>query len=155
MKQNNKREMIVEMISEVEGGREVVAAHLGYNKACFENRLYEKKGQQFTFDDLIRIQELSHTNYLAQFCAPVNHVVIEEPDAEMCDTVELSNIMMLRDGAHGDFTTAIRDSLADGKLTSAELKDIITKKTSYFALLEREIASLKLLYCDETSKKLA
>lgn len=142
----NKRQMILNMIAQIDGGREVVAAYLGMTMDALNNRIYEKKGQHISFDDLLHIQELSKTNHLAQYCLPEGQVIVTEPSAEECDMVELATIIIDAQASHGELQTFIKLALSDDRLTPDEQLGIDEKKKAYISNLERQLKAFKLLY---------
>lgn len=145
-----KREMMKRMISNIDGGKGAVVGHLGYkNESALNNRLYELKGQQFSFDDLLHLQELSGTCHLAQYCLPEGQVIVKEPSASECDIVELATIIIETQGAHGDLQTFIKVALSDDRLTRDEQLGIDEKKKAYIANLERQLKALKIVYGEE------
>lgn len=126
-----------------------IAEKMGMDKSQFDNRLYNTRGQEFSLEDLIRLQQLSGTNLLAQFCLPEGQVIVKEPSAAECDIVELATIIIEAQASHGELHTCIQVALSDDRLTRDEQVGIDEKKKAYIANLERQLKALKIVYGEE------
>lgn len=51
------KKTIIEMIEKCPGGKSAVASFLGLNETQLNNRLYQTKGQRFTNEELLAIQQ--------------------------------------------------------------------------------------------------
>ena len=138
--------MVLNMIAEIDGGREVVAAHLGMTPDALNNRIYEKKGQHISFDDLLRIQELSGTNHLAQYCLPEGEVIVREPTADECDLVELSKIMLATQGSYGELQAFLNLALSDDQLTPEEDLELKQYKKAFISNLEKQHKAVRIIF---------
>lgn len=144
-----KRELINEMISSIDGGREVAAAYLGLSLTAFNDRMYENKGCKFfTADQLLALQSLSKTAAVAKFFAKeAGCVVVTKPQAELIDSVELHHIALQTQKLRGSVDAAIIESIMnDGSIDEQEEKMILDLHDKHIGNRDFEVKATIAVY---------
>lgn len=117
------KNVIIEMFKKVQGGKAAIAGFLGMTEAELNNRLYQTKGQRFTEEELIAIQqEFTLTDWTDELNRRMGHVSFPIPDKDELDTVELSNLQLKELAARGILFTSIENFLEDGELSPKEVR---------------------------------
>ncbi|EPX8935296.1 YmfL family putative regulatory protein [Morganella morganii] len=141
MKNESLKEVVREMCSATNGGREVMAGALGMSVTSFNNRFYEKNGCRF-FDhhDLMTMQEVSGTVLYAEFVAAAsNRLLVEKIEPEDLDETELHRLRGIYDLKLSDLIIFTHESLKDGVIDSEEEKGMDIR-------MERAVASGRSYY---------
>jgi hypothetical protein len=130
------------MVSAVNGGWTVAAAHLGMTENALRNRVYETKGQSLTTTDKLALQELSGTTHFAEAVAAASSGTFQRlPEIGKLehDSVHVMfNQMYAQLGEHFKLFMAAID---DGVIDSAERTDI----QEHGAELHRTVSQLQAL----------
>lgn len=144
----NKKEMVNKTIAGFPGGKEAVAAVLGMSVDGFNNRLYEKKNQQFfSVDELETMVSLNNTPYVAEYFAiKTGHVVIETPKVEELDKQELYDSEMFVSSLSGQLKQLRYQAQSDGMYDPQELADIECAERKYIAALVAHLIKEKTVF---------
>ncbi|MCX8649960.1 hypothetical protein J3U21_06165 [Gilliamella sp. B2776] len=118
----NKKKLINDLLSSIDGGMEVAASYLGLSISAFNDRRYENKGTRFfTCDELLALQELSRTTLVADYFArAVNCIVIKKPDVAKAGSYDLFELMLSIGTARGEYDAYLSKAISDGVITSDE-----------------------------------
>lgn len=106
------------------GGRNGLAAAMGMTIDQFNNRLHRKCNSLFfTVDDLLRMEDITGTAFLAEYFANRRGLTLVDISAvESVDKVDLFDIEMQSNAAAGELAIAKREAAADGVIDKKELK---------------------------------
>lgn len=114
--------VIIEMISKCTGGKSAVAGFLGLSEQALNNRLYQTKGQRFTEDELIAVeQEFGVSDWSDEINRRLNKVSFTVPNGNNLDLVELSQLQLQELADRGILFAKLNEFLSDGELTEAEV----------------------------------
>lgn len=115
------KKTIIEMIEKCPGGKSAVASFLGLNEAQLNNRLYQTKGQRFTNEELLAIQqEYSLTDFTDEICRLSGGRFVPDVELENLDNAEISSLQFHELSARGVLYTVLDQALQDGEITSDE-----------------------------------
>lgn len=115
------KKVIIEMIDECQGGRPAVAGFLGLTEQKLNNRLYQTKGQRFTDEELIAIeQEYGVSHWSDEINRRLGKVAVNLPNLDELDEVELSTLQLKELAERGILFSKLKEFLADGELTTVE-----------------------------------
>ena len=121
------KQIIIEMIEKIPGGKSAVAGFLGFSEAELNNRLYQTKGQRFKNEELIALQlEYGCTDFIDVLSRSAGGHFVPAPVASELDAVAISTLQLRELSARGLLFEALEKALADGEITSAE-EDTIRK----------------------------
>ena len=126
----NKKKLINDLLSRIDGGVEVAASYLGLTISAFNDRRYEHKGTRFfSGDELLALQNLSKTALVAEFYAEqAGCLVVTKMKAELLENFDLYMMSLEAAKANGAVATAIHDAIAnDGVIDEQEAEDIRNK----------------------------
>lgn len=103
-------------------GRQGMAKDLGMTLDQFNNHLYQKCGSRFfTFQELLKMEDLSRTTLLTEFCANRKRLsIMEIPKVENIDKVDLFDNQMQVSAADGELASAKIAAAADGFIDTRE-----------------------------------
>lgn len=128
------KKTIIEMIEKCNGGKAAVAGFLGLSEAGLNNRLYQTKGQRFTTEELIAIQqEFGVTDFTQELCRQVGGVFVPLPNADELDSVEIAEIQRHELSVRGLLFVELEKALADGEISAEEemlIRKILNKHLS-------------------------
>ena len=122
MKNESLKEVVREMCSATNGGREVMAGALGMSATSFNNRFYEKNGCRF-FDhhDLMTMQEVSGTKLYAEYVATESEMLlVERINPDDLDEPELFRLHSKVAANQGALAVFMDKSLEDGQVDREE-----------------------------------
>lgn len=115
------KKTIIEMIKACQGGKSAVAGFLGLSEQAFDNRLYQTKGQRFTDEELIAIeQEYGVSHWSDEINRRLGKVAVTVPSLDELDEVELSALQLRELAERGILFSRLNEFLADGVITSVE-----------------------------------
>lgn len=115
------KKVIIEMIEKCQGGRPAVAGFLGLTEQALNNRLYQTKGQRFTDEELIAIeQEYGVSHWSDEVNRRLGKVAVCVPNVDELDSVELSALQLRELAERGLLFSALQECLADGEITPDE-----------------------------------
>ena len=115
------KQIIIEMIEKIPGGKSAVAGFLGFSEAELNNRLYQTKGQRFKNEELIALQlEYGCTDFIEELCRSAGGHFVPAPVASELDAVEISTLQLREQSARGLLFEVLETALADGEITSHE-----------------------------------
>lgn len=115
------KQVIIEMIEKIPGGKSAVAGFLGFSEAELNNRLYQTKGQRFKNEELIALQlEYGCTDFIEELCRNAGGRFVKDTDADNLDAVEMANIQLHELSARGLLFAVLEQALEDGEITSQE-----------------------------------
>lgn len=119
-------EAVSQMCKSLPQGRNGMAAALGMTIDQFNNRLHRKCNSLFfTVDDLMRMEEISGTSFLAEFFANRHGLTLVDVSAvNDVDKVELFDIEMRANAAAGELAIAKQMAAEDGVIDQKELKTL-------------------------------
>lgn len=148
MKNESLKEVVREMCSATNGGREVMAGALGMSATSFNNRFYEKNGCRFfDNDELEAMEDLTKTRHLVEYHMDRHDITpMETIEPENIDEVELFKIQTNLGAHQGQLSELIKKSLEDDVLTEEEMTAIYKKMNKVFAYARGFIASLNVVY---------
>lgn len=106
--------------------RQGMAADLGMTIDQFNNRLHRKCNSLFfTADDLIRMEDISGTSFVAEFFANRRGLtLVDVSSVSAVDKVDLFDIEMQSKAAAGELAIAKVEAAADGVIDRGELKNL-------------------------------
>lgn len=117
-----RRDALLQMIRLIEGGMSKAADHLGYTRDALSNRIYERKGQQLPYDDILELQMLSGSALYAEaFAADSGGVFIKLPDVGGDNEDLLAKFQQLY-GYLGELSRTHHDFTLDGEIDKKEKK---------------------------------
>lgn len=107
-------------------GRLGMAYDLGMTIDQFHNHLYRKcQSRFFTVDELMKMEDLSGTNYLAEhFASRRRLTLVDIPSMQNVDKVDLFDIELKTDAADGELASAKLAAVSDGVIDSHEHKNL-------------------------------
>lgn len=107
-------------------GRLGMAYDLGMTIDQFHNHLYRKcQSRFFTVDELMKMEDLSGTNYLAEhFASRRGLTLVDIPSMQNVDKVDLFDIELKTDAADGELASAKLAAVSDGVIDSYEHKNL-------------------------------
>lgn len=115
------KKTIIEMIEKCRGGKSAVAGFLGLSEQALDNRLYQTKGQRFTDEQLIAIEnEYGVSDWSDEINRRLGKVSVSIPNADELDLVELSTLQLQEVAERGILFSKLNEFLADGVLTTVE-----------------------------------
>ncbi|ABR74579.1 hypothetical protein CBG46_10055 [Actinobacillus succinogenes] len=124
------KQIIIEMIEKIPGGKSAVAGFLGFSEAELNNRLYQTKGQRFKNEELVALQlEYGCTDFIDELCRTAGGRFVPDADASELDAVEISTLQLRELSARGLLFKALESALADGEITTSE-EDLIRRLLS-------------------------
>jgi hypothetical protein len=145
------RKAVVKMVSAVNGGWTVAAAHLGMTENALRNRVYETKGQTLSTHDKLALQELSGTTHFVEALAAASGgTFVRLPDIGQIgnDSVQIMfNEMYSQLGEHFKLFMA---AIEDGVIDSVERTDIQAHGAELHRKVEQMQALMFSLYCRRT-----
>lgn len=147
-----RRDVLLRTIRLIEGGMSKAAEHLGYTRDALSNRIYERKGQQLSVDDILELQLLSGKTYFAEAIAlESGGVFVKLPDAEVCNDELLTKFQEVQ--VHlGELSRAFIDVTSDGVINKAEKKQMDTIAGEIHKTIRQLLAITYQIYCpQETS----
>lgn len=135
-----QRKLVTEILSNIAGGHEVAAAHLGLTIAQFRDRLYENKGVRFfTIDEVLKLQELSGTFLAAEYFGKGADCIYLPKLEEGLGKLDLADIGMDINIKRGDLEAILKRASKDGVIDEKErkegyaaLKDLVMTRILYF-----------------------
>ena len=128
---------IIEMIEKIPSGKSAVAGFLGLTESALNNRLYQTKGQRFTCEELVAIQQaFGLTDYTDELCRQAGGVFVPLPQFSQLDNVELSHLQIKEAAARGLLFETLHEALLDGEINAAEER--VLRK-----LLDRHVAATR------------
>lgn len=134
------KQIIIEMIEKIPGGKSAVAGFLGFSEAELNNRLYQTKGQRFKDEELIAIQqEFGLTDYTEELCRLTGGCFVPHPEADQLDSVEISVLQLHEQSARGLLFEVLETALADGEITSHEENKIRRALDKHLAATQHTI----------------
>ncbi|MCX8574551.1 MULTISPECIES: YmfL family putative regulatory protein [unclassified Gilliamella] len=118
----NKKKLINDLLSCIDGGVEVASSYLGLSVSAFNDRRYENKGTRFfSGDELMALQNLSKTALVADYFArAVNCIVIKKPDVAKAGSYDLFESMLSIGTARGKYENYLANAISDGVITDEE-----------------------------------
>ena len=121
------KQIIIEMIEKIPGGKSAVAGFLGFSEAELNNRLYQTKGQRFKNEELVALQlEYGCTDFIDELCRSAGGRFVPDAEADELDAVEISTLQLRELSARGLLFKALESALADGEITTSE-EDLIRR----------------------------
>lgn len=115
------KKTIIEMVEKCQGGKAAVAGFLGLTEQALNNRLYQTKGQRFTDEELIAIeQEYGVSHWSDEINRRLGKVSVNVPHLDDLDEVELSALQLRELAERGILFSQLNEFLADGVITSVE-----------------------------------
>lgn len=141
MKNESLKEVVRDMCSATNGGREVMAGALGMSVTSFNNRFYEKNGCRF-FDhhDLMMMQEVSGTKLYAEYVATESGMLlVEKINPADLDETELHRLRSDYDLKLSELIIFTNASIEDGEIDSDEERGMDLR-------MERAVASGRSYY---------
>lgn len=140
------KKTIIGMIEKCSGGKSAVAGFLGLNETQLNNRLYQTKGQRFTNEELLAIQqEYGLTDFTDEICRLSGGRFVPDVALEMLDNAELSSLQLHELSARGVLYAALEQALQDGEITSAEEDKIRRLLGKHLTATQLSIESVILL----------
>lgn len=115
------KKTIIEMVEQCQGGKDAVAGFLGLTEQALNNRLYQTKGQRFTNEELIAIeQEYGVSHWSDEVNRRLGKVAVNLPSLDELDSVELSSLQLRELAERGILFSQLSAFLEDGELTTVE-----------------------------------
>ncbi|MCK3656419.1 hypothetical protein A4G19_13880 [Pasteurellaceae bacterium Macca] len=115
------KQTIIGMIEKCTGGKPAVAGFLGLTEQALNNRLYQTKGQRFTDEELIAIeQEYGVSDWSDEINRRLGKVSFAVPNMDEFDHTELSTLQLQELASRGMLFEKLNEFLADGVLTGVE-----------------------------------
>ncbi|MCX2960327.1 YmfL family putative regulatory protein [Rodentibacter caecimuris] len=140
------KKMIIEMIERVPGGKAAVAGFLGLNEAQLNNRLYQTKGQRFTNEELLAIQqEYGLTDFTDEICRLSGGRFVPNVATDELDNAELSLLQIQELSARGLLYKILEQALQDGEITSHEEDKIRQALSKHLSATQLSVESVILL----------
>ncbi|TNH06654.1 YmfL family putative regulatory protein [Testudinibacter sp. TR-2022] len=137
------KKIIISMIEKVPGGKSVVAGFLGMSEACLNNRLYQTKGQRFTCEELIAVQQtFGLSDYTDEICRLSGGVFVPVAELDTLDNVELSLLQIREAAARGLLFETLQTALEDGEINRAEEKILRRLLHSHLSATSKTIESV-------------
>ncbi|ASX26999.1 YmfL family putative regulatory protein [Candidatus Williamhamiltonella defendens] len=144
-----KRELINEMLKQIQGGKSVAAAYLGMNETKFNNRLYEHKGSRFfNIDELSALQTLSQSSLVAEYFAQRSDtLVVPMPEPDTLDNVELYHMGLLSNVKGSAVDELILGSIQDdGGIDRKEEEKIMAAHRQHMASRDSQVKATLRVY---------
>ncbi|UJD90115.1 hypothetical protein FS594_15755 [Rahnella aquatilis] len=142
------KSVVKAMCAAYPGGRSAMAGALDMTETRFNNNLYEKNGCRFfEIDELIAMEDISGTSYLAQYYAHRRGgLFVDIPQLDELDQVELFS-KSVRTAAHrGQVDMIIQSSLADGVIDELEAEKIMDCHRQHLAARDAEVRAVLALF---------
>ncbi|MFT4271309.1 MAG: YmfL family putative regulatory protein [Pantoea sp.] len=107
-------------------GRLGMTKDLGMSINQFHNHLYRKcQSRFFTVDELVKMEDLSGTNHLAEyFAARRGLTLVDISSVQNVDKVDLFDIELKTSAAAGELATAKLAAVSDGVIDNLERKTL-------------------------------
>lgn len=137
----NKKKLINDLLSSIDGGVEVAASYLGLSVSAFNDRRYENKGTRFfSGDELMALQNLSKTALVAEFYAEqAGCLVVTKMKAEQLENFDLYMMSLEAAKAQGEIAAEIQKAIADDGVIDDREADSIRHKTDIANTLTRTV----------------
>lgn len=137
----NKKQLINDLLSFIDGGVEVASSYLGLSVSAFNDRRYENKGTRFfSRDELMALQSLSKTSLVAEFYAEqAGCLVIKKMDAEKLENFDLYMMTLKAAEAQGAVATKIQNAIANDGVIDDQEAESIRRQTDIANTLNRTI----------------
>ena len=117
-----RRDALLQMIRSIEGGMSKAADHLGYTRDALSNRIYERKGQQLPYDDILELQILSgRALYAEAFSLESGGVFVKLPEVDAGNEELLAKFQQLY-AFLGELSKAHYETTKDGLVDKREKK---------------------------------
>ncbi|WP_288061336.1 YmfL family putative regulatory protein [Rodentibacter caecimuris] len=140
------KKTIIEMIEKCAGGKSAVASFLGLNETQLNNRLYQTKGQRFTNEELLAIQqEYGLTDFTDEICRLSGGRFVPDVERETLDNTEISTLQFQELSARGVLYAVLAQSLQDGEITSDEEDKIRRLLDKHLTATQLSVESVILL----------
>ncbi|TKI02410.1 YmfL family putative regulatory protein [Martelella alba] len=148
MVEQNLKDVVKAMCKAYPGGRSAMAGALGMSLETFNNNLYQKNSCRFfEVDELEAMEDLSGTNYLADYFARRRgDLLVERPNLEELDRVDLFSRAMRSAAARGQVDQIIAQALEDGVIEKHEAQEIEVFHRRHMAAREEEVRAIVALF---------
>ena len=134
------KQIIIEMIEQIPGGKSAVAGFLGFSEAELNNRLYHTKGQRFKNEELIALQlEYGCTDFIEELCRNAGGRFVPNVAEDELDKVEFANLQLHELSARGLLFAVLEKALEDGEITSKEEDKIRQALSKHLAATQHSI----------------
>lgn len=136
------RKAVIKMVTAVNGGWTVAAAHLGMTENALRNRVYETKGQSLSTNDKIALQELSSTTYFVEALAVTSGgTFVKLPGIDEMENDSIQKLFAENYRELGRLYDAYTSAVEDDEITDAEM----ARMESHVNLVHQRTAMLKAL----------
>ncbi|TVO37428.1 hypothetical protein FOF44_07115 [Vibrio algivorus] len=126
-----------------------VAEVLNMNIHQLKNRLYNKKGQDLTCEQLLELTVQSNSSAIAQyFAGAIGQVVVDLPEPDI-DTVDMFECQLKLNAVKGLLDMTIEEARKDGVLDAEERQRISKLKMQFQAMFEGFMFGLDSLYAEQ------
>lgn len=145
-----RRQVVLEVINAYPGGRECAAARLGYPLKKFDNHAYENAGHRpLTDEQLNLLEQDAGTTFLPDFvCGLYGGVFVPMPASSELDNLDLYQRSLVTDVAEGKVDQIIAKALKDGRISEAELADILAAHRVHIAARHAEVGAVITLHTE-------
>jgi hypothetical protein len=152
---DSRRKAVMAAVGAFPGGRECAAAHLGLEAKRFDNQLYENPGHRPLTDEQVRqLERISGTSFLADYIARLyDGVFAPMPEDGQLDNLDLYERSLAADVAEGKVDQIIVRALKDGRLTEAEIAEIIAAHRVHLAARHAEVGAVITLHRDKPGRQ--
>ncbi len=120
------QQIVIQACKQYEGTNREIAEFMGLKYGEFNNRLHMKNGTRFfDMDQLAFMQHVVGHPFLADyFAAQFGMLVVDNPNPELVDNVDLFTLQMRADAARGLAAQGKLDAEEDGVVEYHELKSV-------------------------------
>ncbi len=150
----NVRHANLKMIKSFPGGKDALAVAMGMTIHAFDNRLYNRKGQDFTADEELQIQSFSGTTFFADAVASLSGgVFVELPDVSDIGNDELLEKWNALYAKVGEFSGKFSRAISDDVVDQRERQDLSAAGEGVNKLVQELLALTFRIYCKQHEKE--
>ncbi|MNQ95394.1 hypothetical protein D3C85_1109490 [compost metagenome] len=145
---DSRSKVLSAVIAAYPGGREGAATLLGLDLKRFDNQRYGNAGHApLTDDQVCQLELVTGTSYLPDYLASLyGGVFVLMPESGQLDNVDLYARSLATDVAEGKVDQMIAKALEDGRITEAELGDIVAAHRQHIAARHAEVGAVITLH---------
>jgi hypothetical protein len=120
------------------------------SESSVDNRIYERKGQEFTVRQALRLQDISKTTWFAEVIAKMSGgTFVKLPDVDHIGNEDLLNKFMEIQTEFGELSKTFAEATEDGRITDKERTDLESIRDDMHRSLTELTGLMFRIFCRE------